>query len=81
MACGRFKELMMASLDGEICESDRAELGSHLAESTVRVECDTHPATRRADAADRRFLGRGRRHGILLHGEREACVHRGHAQS
>ena len=32
MACGRFKELMMASLDGEICAEDRAELESHLAE-------------------------------------------------
>mgnify|MGYP000281860577 CR=1 FL=1 len=32
MACGRFRELMMASLDGEICEDERAELESHLAE-------------------------------------------------
>jgi len=32
MACGRFKELMMASLDGEICAEERAELESHLAE-------------------------------------------------
>ncbi len=32
MACGRFKELMMASLDGEISAEDRAELESHLAE-------------------------------------------------
>jgi predicted anti-sigma-YlaC factor YlaD len=32
MACGRFKELMMASLDGEIGAEDRAELESHLAE-------------------------------------------------
>ncbi len=32
MACGRFKELMMASLDGEIGVEDRAELESHLAE-------------------------------------------------
>lgn len=32
MACGRFKELMMASLDGEICDAERAELESHLAE-------------------------------------------------
>jgi predicted anti-sigma-YlaC factor YlaD len=31
MACGRFKELMMASLDGEISVEDRAELESHLA--------------------------------------------------
>ena len=31
MACGRFKELMMASLDGEISVKDRAELESHLA--------------------------------------------------
>lgn len=30
MECGRFRELMMASLDGEICEADRAELESHL---------------------------------------------------
>jgi predicted anti-sigma-YlaC factor YlaD len=32
MACERFKELMMASLDGEICDVERAELESHLAE-------------------------------------------------
>jgi len=32
MACGRFKELMMASLDGEICAADREELESHLVE-------------------------------------------------
>ncbi|MEA3409873.1 MAG: zf-HC2 domain-containing protein [Candidatus Eisenbacteria bacterium] len=32
MTCGRFKELMMASLDGEISAEDRAELESHLAE-------------------------------------------------
>ncbi len=32
MACGRFRELMMASLDGEICAEDRARLESHLAE-------------------------------------------------
>ncbi len=32
MACGRFKELMMASLDGEIGVEDRVELESHLAE-------------------------------------------------
>ena len=32
MACGRFNELMMASLDGEISAEDRAELESHLAE-------------------------------------------------
>ena len=32
MACGRFKELMMASLDGEISAEDRAQLESHLAE-------------------------------------------------
>ena len=32
MACGRFKELMMASLDGEISMEDRAELEAHLAE-------------------------------------------------
>jgi len=32
MACGRFKELMMASLDGEIGVEDRGELESHLAE-------------------------------------------------
>jgi len=31
MACGRFKELMMASLDGEISAEDRAQLESHLA--------------------------------------------------
>ena len=32
MGCGRFRELMMASLDGEICAEERAELESHLAE-------------------------------------------------
>jgi predicted anti-sigma-YlaC factor YlaD len=32
MACGRFRELMMASLDGEICAEERVELESHLAE-------------------------------------------------
>ena len=32
MACGRFKELMMASLDGEISAEDRAQFESHLAE-------------------------------------------------
>ena len=32
MACGRFRELMMASLDGEICAEERAELESHLAD-------------------------------------------------
>ena len=37
MACGRFKELMMASLDGEICAEERAELESHLAEC---AECN-----------------------------------------
>jgi predicted anti-sigma-YlaC factor YlaD len=31
MACGRFRELMMASLDGEIRDEERAELESHLA--------------------------------------------------
>jgi predicted anti-sigma-YlaC factor YlaD len=31
MACGRFRELMMASIDGEIGEEDRAALESHLA--------------------------------------------------
>ena len=43
MACGRFRELMMASLDGEICEGDRAELESHLAEcADCRREFDEH---------------------------------------
>ncbi len=32
MTCGRFKDLMMASLDGEISAEDRAKLESHLAE-------------------------------------------------
>ena len=32
MACERFIELMMASLDGEICAEERVELESHLAE-------------------------------------------------
>ncbi|MBN2566233.1 MAG: zf-HC2 domain-containing protein [Candidatus Eisenbacteria bacterium] len=32
MKCGRFRELMMASLDREICAEDRAALESHLAE-------------------------------------------------
>jgi hypothetical protein len=31
MKCGRFKELMMAALDGEITPEDRKELESHLA--------------------------------------------------
>jgi predicted anti-sigma-YlaC factor YlaD len=31
MTCGRFRELMMASLDGEIRESEREELEAHLA--------------------------------------------------
>jgi predicted anti-sigma-YlaC factor YlaD len=31
MKCGRFRELMMASLDGEISAEDRAALESHLA--------------------------------------------------
>ena len=30
MECGRFRELMMAALDGEICAEDRARLESHL---------------------------------------------------
>jgi predicted anti-sigma-YlaC factor YlaD len=30
MKCDRFRELMMASLDGEISEEDRAELEAHL---------------------------------------------------
>lgn len=30
MECGRFERLMMASLDGEICAEERAELESHL---------------------------------------------------
>jgi predicted anti-sigma-YlaC factor YlaD len=43
MACGRFKELMMASLDGEICAADSAELESHLAEcADCRREFDEH---------------------------------------
>lgn len=43
MACGRFKELMMASLDGEISAEDRAELESHLAEcDDCRRELDEH---------------------------------------
>ena len=43
MACGRFKELMMASLDGEISVEDRAELESHLAEcADCRREFDEH---------------------------------------
>jgi len=43
MACGRFKELMMASLDGEISAEDRAELESHLAEcADCRREFDEH---------------------------------------
>ncbi|MFH1865049.1 MAG: zf-HC2 domain-containing protein [Candidatus Eisenbacteria bacterium] len=43
MACGRFKELMMASLDGEICAADREELESHLAEcADCRREFDEH---------------------------------------
>jgi predicted anti-sigma-YlaC factor YlaD len=32
MGCGRYRELMMATLDGEICVEDRAALESHLAE-------------------------------------------------
>jgi predicted anti-sigma-YlaC factor YlaD len=32
MECGRYRELMMASLDDEICAEDRAALESHLAE-------------------------------------------------
>ncbi len=32
MKCGRFKELMMASLDGEVGKDDLKELESHLAE-------------------------------------------------
>jgi predicted anti-sigma-YlaC factor YlaD len=32
MACGRYRELMMASIDGEIGPEDRADLESHLAE-------------------------------------------------
>lgn len=31
MKCGRFRDLMMASLDGEISDEERAELESHLA--------------------------------------------------
>ncbi len=43
MACGRFKELMMASLDGEISAEDRAELESHLAEcADCRRDFDEH---------------------------------------
>ncbi|MFH1689184.1 MAG: zf-HC2 domain-containing protein [Candidatus Eisenbacteria bacterium] len=43
MACVRFKELMMASLDGEICGSDREELESHLAEcADCRREFEEH---------------------------------------
>jgi predicted anti-sigma-YlaC factor YlaD len=34
MACGRFRELMMASIDGEIGAEERAKLESHLAECT-----------------------------------------------
>jgi predicted anti-sigma-YlaC factor YlaD len=30
--CGQYRELMMASLDGEICPEDRATLEAHLAE-------------------------------------------------
>ena len=32
MECARHRELMMASLDGEICAEDRAALEAHLAE-------------------------------------------------
>lgn len=43
MACTRFRELMMASLDGEICAAERAELESHLAEcADCRREFDEH---------------------------------------
>jgi hypothetical protein len=43
MACGRFKELMMASLDGEIGVEDRGELEAHLAEcADCRREFDEH---------------------------------------
>ncbi|MCK4679657.1 zf-HC2 domain-containing protein [bacterium] len=43
MTCGRFKELMMASIDGEIGAEDRAELESHLAEcADCRREFEEH---------------------------------------